>query len=206
MASSPAPPAPRLANLPWLDFVNTRFLHGGRWTDALATPRLLAAWWVEGGLEPRPGGLAVAVRRRGPSGRRLFRQAHHLRAHLAELARALAGGAPPPAAAITAINRVLRAAPTRRELRAGPAGSVVEGVVFAGRDPLGTLAPIAESAAGFLLAGDRSRLRVCGNPECVLYFYDRTRNGRRRFCSAASCGNRVKAARRYQRLRAARSG
>ncbi len=67
--------------------------------------------------------------------------------------------------------------------------------------PLRLLAPLADSASELLCGGDASRVHRCGNPKCVLYFYDTTRNRRRRFCTPEGCGNRVKAAARYRRSR-----
>jgi predicted RNA-binding Zn ribbon-like protein len=45
------------------------------------------------------------------------------------------------------------------------------------------------------------RIRGCANPECVLWFYDVSKNGRRRWCSMEGCGNRAKAARFQERHR-----
>ncbi len=198
--TSRPPPAPFLANLPWLDFVNTRYIHRDRWVDAIPDPRTLARWLVAADLAPAEGPRELAALRGRAGGRRLLREAHALRANLAELARALVSGAAPSPAAIDAINRVLRAAPAHQALRR-TGGGLGWRTVPVGRDPLALLSPVAESAAAFLVDGDLSRLRACANPKCVLYFHDRTRNGRRRFCSPATCGNRVKAARRYERLR-----
>jgi predicted RNA-binding Zn ribbon-like protein len=38
----------------------------------------------------------------------------------------------------------------------------------------------------------------------VLWFYDTTRNGTRRWCSMAICGNRAKAHRHYDRVKKTR--
>ncbi|HEX2451984.1 MAG TPA: ABATE domain-containing protein [Gemmatimonadales bacterium] len=198
------PPAPFVANVPWLDFVNTRFRDRNRWVDAIPTPRALATWLQTAGLAPGSASALAALRGR-PGGARVLREAHALRASLAELAAALVARAEPPPARVNAINRVLRTAPTYGELRRSKEG-FIRRAMPAGRDALALLGPVAESAADFLARGDRQRLRACGNPRCVLYFYDRTRNGHRRFCSASTCGNRVKAARRYHRLRAEQSG
>ncbi|MCG5215916.1 CGNR zinc finger domain-containing protein [Streptosporangium sp. KLBMP 9127] len=54
-----------------------------------------------------------------------------------------------------------------------------------------------------LLRRQPSRIRRCANPACVLYFYDTSRNGTRRWCSMNGCGSRTKAARHYQRNRTA---
>jgi predicted RNA-binding Zn ribbon-like protein len=67
--------------------------------------------------------------------------------------------------------------------------------------PLHLLVPVAESAAWMLERGERSLLRRCENPECVLFFYDSTKNKRRRWCSMDSCGSRAKAAAYYRRHR-----
>jgi predicted RNA-binding Zn ribbon-like protein len=56
------------------------------------------------------------------------------------------------------------------------------------------LAPLAEAGAELLSAVDFDLVRSCGNPECVRWFYDRTKSHRRRWCSMAVCGNRHKVA------------
>jgi len=48
---------------------------------------------------------------------------------------------------------------------------------------------------------DRSRVRTCGRQGCVLLFFDTSKNGTRRWCTMAVCGNRVKAAAHYERHR-----
>lgn len=57
------------------------------------------------------------------------------------------------------------------------------------------LAAIARSAAEIIAEGtSSSRLRVCSNPSCRLFFYDTSRTRRRRWCSMSRCGNRHKVA------------
>jgi len=56
------------------------------------------------------------------------------------------------------------------------------------------LAAIARSAAELIAEGATSRLRVCSNPDCGLFFYDTSRTRRRRWCSMSRCGNRHKVA------------
>jgi predicted RNA-binding Zn ribbon-like protein len=50
-----------------------------------------------------------------------------------------------------------------------------------------------------LLRAAPDRIRQCAHPECVLFFYDTSKNGTRRWHSMATCGNRTKAARHYAR-------
>lgn len=61
--------------------------------------------------------------------------------------------------------------------------------------------PAWSAAENFLrLLADRpDRIRPCSNDECVLHFYDVSKNGTRRWCSMAGCGNRAKARRHYAR-------
>jgi predicted RNA-binding Zn ribbon-like protein len=63
------------------------------------------------------------------------------------------------------------------------------------------LAPIAEAAAMLLVEGDFGLIRTCEHPECVLWFYDRTKGHKRRWCSMALCGNRHKVAEFRKRKR-----
>jgi predicted RNA-binding Zn ribbon-like protein len=68
-----------------------------------------------------------------------------------------------------------------------------------GSSPVTTgLAQVAEQAAELLGGQDAARLRACYAPGCVLYFIKT--HPRREWCSVA-CGNRVRAARHYQRVR-----
>ncbi|MFD0529145.1 CGNR zinc finger domain-containing protein [Kitasatospora arboriphila] len=54
-----------------------------------------------------------------------------------------------------------------------------------------------------LLGTAPERIRSCAGPHRLpLWFLDTSRNGMRRWCSMAECGNRAKAARHYRRLRA----
>jgi predicted RNA-binding Zn ribbon-like protein len=55
------------------------------------------------------------------------------------------------------------------------------------------LALPAAAAADLLACGERSLTRHCEGHDCTLWFYDRTKAHRRRWCSMALCGNREKA-------------
>lgn len=68
-----------------------------------------------------------------------------------------------------------------------------------GPSPVTTgLAQVAEQSVELLGGADAARLRACYAPGCVLYFMKT--HPRREWCSVA-CGNRVRAARHYQRAR-----
>lgn len=50
-----------------------------------------------------------------------------------------------------------------------------------------------------LLRNGPDRIKRCADPACVLYFYDTSPKNARRWHDMKVCGNRVKAARHYQR-------
>jgi predicted RNA-binding Zn ribbon-like protein len=66
---------------------------------------------------------------------------------------------------------------------------------FDGRAPEQYLLPLAEAAAQLLADENFEHVRRCEHPDCTLYFYDRTKSHRRRWCSMKACGNRYKVAR-----------
>jgi predicted RNA-binding Zn ribbon-like protein len=60
--------------------------------------------------------------------------------------------------------------------------------------PERVLTGVAQAAAELLANGDFNLVRKCESPDCVLWFYDRTKAHRRRWCSMSMCGNRHKVA------------
>ena len=60
---------------------------------------------------------------------------------------------------------------------------------------------LARAAANFLATADPERIRRCGGTNCILFFYDATKSATRRWCSMAGCGNRMKAAAHYRRMK-----
>jgi len=57
------------------------------------------------------------------------------------------------------------------------------------------------AAARLVERADLTRLRECQDDDCGWLFLDGTKNGSRRWCSSADCGNRARAKRHYQRVR-----
>ncbi len=48
------------------------------------------------------------------------------------------------------------------------------------------------AVTGSMATGTWARLKACANPACRLAFYDESRNSSGRWCSMATCGNRMK--------------
>lgn len=54
------------------------------------------------------------------------------------------------------------------------------------------LYPILKDIAEFLVSDQVAKIRQCASDNCDLYFVNTSRNGRRRWCSMSTCGNRAK--------------
>jgi predicted RNA-binding Zn ribbon-like protein len=104
-----------------------------------------------------------------------------------------------PAAVRDRLNGILAADHRFPRIEAGRDGHPVLVERRSWKSPSQLLVPPAEAAAQLLATGDRALVRPCEGPTCTLWFYDRTRSHRRRWCSMATCGNRAKARNHRQR-------
>ncbi len=90
------------------------------------------------------------------------------------------------------LNALLADASTHRQLEAG-----ADGVVLTKSrrwtKPAAVTALLAEAIADLIVSDRRAFIRNCENPTCTLWFDDRSKSHRRRWCSMAVCGNRAKA-------------
>lgn len=193
-----------LGNLACLDLVNTEAVFAGEPVDLLRDFGDLMDWLQQARVLAEPA-VAAARERWGdkPEAAAAFRQALTLRSSLRQMVQRLSEGKGATDDQVAAINRVLAGRPAYRQLtRKGKGFSST--LVSDAESAAHLLVPVAESAAWLLEQGDSSLLRRCENPRCILFFYDTTRNGRRRWCSMAGCGSRAKAAAYYRRTRAGR--
>ena len=79
-------------------------------------------------------------------------------------------------------------------LERGPDGALTLTRVPRAAPIAALLGPVAEAVARLLVDGDFDQVRQCEHPDCILWFLDRTKAHKRRWCSMALCGNRYKAA------------
>ncbi len=188
----------------WLDFVNTDDARRGVRVDVLRDFDTLVRWLET--TRVLDAERAVGIARRAvqqPAGAAAaLVDARRVRAALRTLAERGATSERTRADALLEINRVLgRSAGTRRvEWRSD--GSFRQSFVPVGDAFAGLMIPVVESAAEALVHNELVRVRQCADPRCPRVFYDSTRNGRRRWCDMATCGNRAKAARFRARGRA----
>jgi predicted RNA-binding Zn ribbon-like protein len=125
--------------------------------------------------------------------------ARRVRAALRALAERGAHSAAVRAEAVSAINRVLGRSTVTRRIEEHPDGGYARTFVTIGDAFAGLTVPVVDSAAEGLVRGELARVRRCSDPRCPRVFLDTTKNGRRRWCDMATCGNRAKAARHRKR-------
>src|SRR4030095_6231116 len=130
----------------------------------------------------------------------VLRLTKELRTVLKSMSAALVAGKAIPNAVIERINSVLSQKEGHYEIvRASDGYTSRLNIEY--EDIRDLMLPVAESAMHLLCYVDRSLIRKCGNPVCVLYFYDTSKRPGRRWCTMNVCGNRAKAAAFYNRNR-----
>ena len=135
---------------------------------------------------------------------RLARRLVALRDALRRLAAEATGDPRLPAAsatrelddAVNALNHAAGAVPRWSALAWAPGGTPERRTRTNGQAAAAAVSAIAEEAIGLFSQDERLRLRACMAPGCVLYFLKD--HPRREWCSA-TCGNRARGARHYQR-------
>jgi predicted RNA-binding Zn ribbon-like protein len=193
-----------VGNAAWLDFVNTEIMSGGEGVDLLDDFGDLVEWLSAARLVS--AAEAKAARERWAAmaeGRRVLESARRFRSVLRSTAERLAAGHRVADDAVAAVNDVLARPAHATAIRRDGHGFVrADRWHFAAAADV--LAPVAESARDLLCDGDLSLVRKCRNPDCILFFYDTTKNHGRAWCSMSACGNRTKVAAHYRRRREAR--
>jgi predicted RNA-binding Zn ribbon-like protein len=189
-----------VGNLPCLDLVNTEIVARGERIDLLSGFVDLLRWLHAASQLTTTEARAAEKRWGGTSeGKAAFHEAVLLRSALRGMVERLSAGKPVDRVSLEQINRVLASRPAYRQLEHQGDGYSSR-LHTPSESPRHLLVPIAESAAWLLEHGDTSLVRRCENPACVLFFYDTTKNKRRRWCSMDACGSRAKAAAYYRRL------
>lgn len=95
----------------------------------------------------------------------------------------------------TAVNDVLKAGHASEELKWDSASKSfkVAGLRLQ-KNAASFLAPVAQAVVKLLTDTRLDLVRQCGAHDCTLMFHDKTKSHRRRWCSMATCGNRMKVA------------
>jgi predicted RNA-binding Zn ribbon-like protein len=205
-----ARPDPPLLGEPLpVELMNTIWADRDGVHDALATTAGVAAWLeAVGDRVATQGGARVGPVTGTP---RLARELRQLRDALRRLAAIATGDDRPAAAsaitdldaAVAAVNRACAHAPSWSRLTWPAAGEPRRDTQSAQRYPDVVRSVIAEQGVALFTGADRTRLRACHAPGCVLYFV--RDHPRREWCGDA-CGNRARVARHYRRHRGDAAG
>ena len=167
-----------------LDFINTRYGTGDQPHDCLFDDDSVVDWLKQAGQ------LSPDADIRAPAG--LLALAQQLRACSSAAVQAAMAGKP---ADLAVVNQVLEVGSPVREI-AWDEKKQAFALSARLRDysPASLLQPVAESLAGLLTSEKFEFVRQCEAHDCVLLFHDLTKSHRRRWCSMATCGNRMKVA------------
>jgi predicted RNA-binding Zn ribbon-like protein len=179
-----------LADHPALDFLNTAAMVNGILTDSLASDADVLRWLAAAGF-PAPHNNTVvtgSLRTAAVTFREMLRDAvlqkkagkpiswRHWNALLANCTSHL-----------VVVSREGEPHSERR---------------WTSDTPEQILGPLIEAAVNLLVTDDFELVRHCEDAKCVLWFYDRTKSHRRRWCSPQTCGNRNKVAAYRERQQA----
>ena len=190
-----------------LDLLNTWRFNADQPLDLLQSPEDLIIWLTAAGL---PDGADCAELSSSPPNRRiLLDETLWLRRDILLIVQSLIAGELPPPYTVDALNRILTengtsfrldslTIPPEGDQEEGMEGQLVLNVHEHISSVLGVLQPIALSAARIVTEANPTRIRQCASSNCMYWFLDTSKSGRRRWCSMSRCGNRAKVAKHYR--------
>lgn len=165
-----------------LDFINSEYGTGDERHDCFGSDLSVIDWLETAGLVPKgaqaPAGLLVEARQ------------------LRGAARAVVHAAMESVASdLTVINRILDKGHPETRLQWDNATQQYRiEVRSAMNSPATLLWPVADSLVKLVTDDKFEYVRQCEAHNCILLFHDLSKSHRRRWCSMATCGNRMKVA------------
>ncbi len=176
--------APMLGDHLAMDLLNTEARDDGKAVEFWNTDDDVLHWLARYGIVPSAEGKAFTTGE-------LLTQAKVLRALARQLITEFKEEKSPE---ISELNQYLHAFETTPSLTKDTEGKLKLSRI-SHSNSIGTLlGPVAEAVAQLLVEGNFTLVKQCEHPDCILWFYDRTKAHKRRWCSMALCGNRYKAA------------
>lgn len=191
------PPPMRVGDHLALDFANTIAAPKGSEIEWIGSGKDLLDWLTGSGAISPAEAQWIAGKWSPDDLNKVAQEAIELREWFRTiLFRAKAAGTTALALAdLNRLNAILERDATFRRIEPADAnGQLRVTAERAWRDPGQLLVPIASAMAELLCECQIDLVRKCENPPCSLWFYDRTKGHRRRWCSQAMCGNRAKVA------------
>lgn len=181
MASKITPPfiASNLA----IDFINTQFGVGEARQECLDDDSSVIAWLQQADVLSKYGEIP-------PPG--IVQLARELRDNMRNLLISAQQGR---AADPSVVNHVLERGYPIEKIEWQPRELVFQKKNYQrNMESESLLQPVAQAFVQLLTEEDLQLVKECEASDCVLLFHDQTKSHRRRWCSMASCGNRMKAA------------
>lgn len=176
--------APMLGDHLAMDLLNTAAHQDGRPVDYWQTGEDVLRWLKQNGIEPIAGGDILTPDE-------LLAQAKALRTLAHRLISEFAAGTLDD---ISGLNEYLHHYHSAPNLVWNNDKKLVFTRISRCETLASLLGPVAVAVAELLTEGNATLVKQCEHPECILWFYDRTKAHKRRWCSMALCGNRHKAA------------
>lgn len=176
--------APMLGDHLAMDLLNTEARDDGKAIEFWNSDDDVLQWLARYGIAPASENSSFAPAE-------LLTQAKALRTLARKLIAEFKEGKLPD---ISELNQYLHAFDTTPSLARNAEGKLTLSRI-PHTDSIGSLlGPVAEAVAQLLVEGNFDLVKQCEHPDCILWFYDRTKAHKRRWCSMALCGNRHKAA------------
>ncbi len=167
-----------------INFINTRRMVEGQLTDTLQSDSDVKAWLRRLEVPVAKGSLPF-------SDGVLLKGTRELREIALAAVQDRKSGKKP---SLAALNRFLADAPSHAVLTTDDTKNIRVTRVYGKETVEAFLAPVAEAVADLLADGNFNFVRHCEGNACVMWFYDRTKGHRRRWCTSTGCGNRAKVA------------
>jgi predicted RNA-binding Zn ribbon-like protein len=181
-----------IGNHPVLDFINTKIAVDGRPVDLLEKFTNLLEWLCKADFLSKEEADMYEQRWESSGiGEHIVTVARSLRSSLFAMIEKVKNGENAPEEYLENINNLLKEQVITTKLVMKDNVYVIERHVKI-QEPLDILIPIAEAAIDFFSHYALHLVKKCENPDCVLHFYDNSKNSTRRWCSQKTCGNRMK--------------
>lgn len=190
-----------LGDHPAVDFLNTAFAPDGIQMETIPHGRALLDWMIGAGLMEEGAASKLMHRLGGKALDSTAARARTMRERTRDwLERWRVAPQRDYGGEVAALNEQLARGTWRREVVMSDQGlTVVEQLTLDSADAL--LALLAWHVASLVAREQPSLLKECAGIGCTLWFLDRTKAHRRKFCSSAACGNRAKVAAFRERQR-----
>jgi predicted RNA-binding Zn ribbon-like protein len=175
--------------------INTQVIERGKQRDLLSSPEALAHWWAEVCRRYPDQCLVAGAVEPISWTEELLEAVKELRSTLRTILTHVADRQVVVKEDLRLVNAILALGYSALETT----GQGTFKTVLYLRDPEegSVLVPIACSALRLFTEADGRRLHQCASDRCILFFYDTTKSGTRRWCSPG-CMNRARSIRHYQ--------